>query len=115
MKNLGLFADAVDEALSVLGESPKEAIYEFLQNDYGIEKNEIPNRFREFSSILEETVGPSSDQVLEFIIERFYVKLNLEIPTSTTICDAIENVQKLLKAQPNTVHIEKHVALPPDV
>jgi hypothetical protein len=113
VKRLGLFTDAVDEGLSVLGQSPKEAIYGFLESNYGMERNEIPHRFREFSSILIGTVGPSTGHVLEFIIERFYSKLNLEVPASPTLDETIETVQRILKKQPELPHIEHRLALPP--
>ena len=113
MKRLELFTDAVDEGLNVLGQSPKEAIYGFLERDYGMERSEIPQRFREFSSILIDTVGPSTGHVLEFIIERFYSKLNLEVPASPTLDETIETVQKILKKKPELSCIENSLAFPP--
>ena len=113
MKPSRLFADAVDEGLSVLGQSPKDTIYGFLQQDYGMKKDDIPQRFQEFSSILMENVGPSGGHVLEFIIERFYSKLDRQAPKSPSLGEAITNVQKILKKEQNLSHIEDFVNLPP--
>ena len=113
LTDLALFANAVDEGLSVLGQSPKEAIYGFLEIDYGMGKNEIPGRFREFSSILKCTMGPSAGHVLEFIIERFYSKIDLDAPASTTLDNAIEAIQKMLEKQLELSHIEDQLTLLP--
>ncbi len=44
--------EAIDEALSTLGEAVKNTIYEHLERDFGISKNEIPTRIDEFSDIM---------------------------------------------------------------
>jgi len=113
LKNVALFANAVEEGLSVLGQSPKEAIYGWLESDYGMGKKEIPHRFREFSNILTDTMGPSAGHVLEFIIQRFYSKLDLEAPSSTTLDNAIQTIQMMLEKQLELSHIEDHLALLP--
>jgi hypothetical protein len=92
--------DAVDERLSALGRSTKEAIYGFLQSDYGMEMDEIADRLSEFSRILIETVGPSSARILDFIIERFYSCLHLVVPPARSLREAIDLVQLILRKQP---------------
>jgi hypothetical protein len=64
-------------AIVELPQSPKVAIYKFLESDCGMEKNEITHRFREFSGMLIDAIGPSNSCVLAFGIKRFYSKATL--------------------------------------
>ena len=43
-----LLLDAVDEGLSSLGESGKQAIYVFLTQTYKLDEQDIPHRVEEF-------------------------------------------------------------------
>ena len=49
--------EAIDEALSSLGEPVKNAVYQHLQNDFSIEKNQIPSKIDEFSDIIHKIFG----------------------------------------------------------
>jgi hypothetical protein len=112
VNRLGSFSDAVDEGLDVPGQSPKEAIYKFLESDYWRGKNEIPHRFREFSGILIDKIGPRISYVLEFIIKSFYSKLNLEVTASPTIEGTIETVERMLRRKLELSLVEDRLALP---
>jgi hypothetical protein len=92
----GMFVDAVDEGLSVLGPAPKKIIYGLLKSDYGITKEDLPEKFGEFSGILKEAFGPGADSILHYIINRFYVKLRLDPPSWTNLNEAVETVQRIL-------------------
>ena len=52
-----LLLEAIDEALSSLGEAVKNSIYSHLQNDFKIKRDEIPDRICEFSDILHKIFG----------------------------------------------------------
>jgi hypothetical protein len=77
-KHSQLLSEAIDEGLAILGPLPKHAIYEELEVDFNMRKVDIPTRFYEFSSILCDTLGPSGESILDFIIERFYEGLGNE-------------------------------------
>jgi len=49
--------EAIDEALCSLGEPVKNAVYVHLQNDFGIEKKDIPRKVEEFSDIMHKIFG----------------------------------------------------------
>lgn len=49
-----LLLAAVDEGLSILGESSKKAIYFHLERNFGIKKDEIPSKVEVFSEALEQ-------------------------------------------------------------
>lgn len=55
-----LIAEAVDYALSSLGNSKKQTIYSHLRNSHHLTKKEIPLKIREFTLALEETLGPAA-------------------------------------------------------
>ena len=65
---------AVNDILSALGESSKQAIYSHLKNRYGIDADEIPSKIEAFANALEETFG-SVGKVIEIkIIERLHTQ-----------------------------------------
>jgi len=69
-----LFADAVDEALSSLGNSCKQAIYFHLEKTFKIKKCLIPYKIEQFASALEEIFGFGSKFLEIKIMECLYQK-----------------------------------------
>jgi len=55
-----------------------QAIYNELEVGFNIPKSEIPMRFSEFSTILNDTLGPTGSSILDFIVDRFYERLGDE-------------------------------------
>jgi hypothetical protein len=70
--------EAIDEALSSLGESSKTAIYLHLENSMGIKKQEIPFRIDDFQNALEKIFGLGTR-----LLEILFVK-NLHEKIKTT-------------------------------
>jgi hypothetical protein len=70
--------EAIDEAFSSLGESPKTAIYFHLENSMGIQKREIPFRMDDFQNALEKIFG-SGARLLEIL---FVKNLHEKIKTT---------------------------------
>lgn len=52
-----LLIDVVEEGLSSLGDSSKDAIYSYLRGRFQIEKQEIPCKIEAFANALEELFG----------------------------------------------------------
>jgi hypothetical protein len=104
LHDLELFGEAVDEGLGVLGNAPKKMIYTLLERDYGITKEDVPGRFDEFSNLLKDILGPGANPVIRFIVERFYAKLQIQLPTWTEHDEpakaAHQIVKKLLELSP---------------
>ena len=98
MESRGLFIEAIDEGLSALGSATKEIIYRILQNDYGIAKESLPEKLAELSEILRLAFGAGADSILQYIIERFYIKLQVTPPSWTNLNEAVELVQGILRA-----------------
>jgi hypothetical protein len=64
-----LLAEAVEESLSSLGESPKQAILFHLENTFKIKKHEIPDKLDLFDQALRKLFGPGAD-FLETLIAK---------------------------------------------
>jgi len=62
-----LLLEAVDETLSSLGSSSKRAIYFYLERNFSIKKQEIPNRIEEFTDAIEKLFGNGA-KILEIQI-----------------------------------------------
>ncbi len=67
--------EAIDEALSSLGESPKTAIYYHLEKAFQIRRLEIPERVEDFSSALERLFGLGAKHLEILFMRRLYFKV----------------------------------------
>ena len=63
---------AIDDTLSALGESPKQAIYRHLKIVYDIDKEDIPSKIEAFASAIEQTFGSVAKLIEIKIIERLH-------------------------------------------
>jgi len=66
--------ESIDAILSLLGNINKQAIYRYLENRYGIKKEEIPNNIAEFAEAFEQTFGSVAKLIEIKIIERLHAK-----------------------------------------
>ena len=69
-----LLLEAVDEALSSLGESAKLSIYFHLENKFRVAKDEIPNRLTAFTSGLEKIFGLGAHFIEILIMKNLFEK-----------------------------------------
>jgi len=67
-----MVGQAVEDTLSALGESPKQAVYRHLKIVYGIDKEDIPNKIEAFASAIEQTFGSVAKLIEIKIIERLH-------------------------------------------
>jgi len=65
--------ESVDEALSTLGEEGKQAVYNYLEKNHNLPKEEIPYRIEKFSEALETLFGTAS-KILQTLIMRYLFK-----------------------------------------
>jgi hypothetical protein len=69
---------AVEESLSSLGDSPKQAILFHLECSFKIKKERIPENITEFTKALEKIFGPGAIYLEKLIAKRLHEKLGLE-------------------------------------
>ncbi|MBS7649557.1 hypothetical protein KEJ17_07960 [Candidatus Bathyarchaeota archaeon] len=65
-----LLLEAVDEALSTLGDSCKHAIYFHLEKTFKIERQHIPSKLEEFVNAIEQIFGIGA-KIIEIQIMKF--------------------------------------------
>jgi hypothetical protein len=79
-----MLLEAIDEALSTLGESIKESVYFHLQETYRLKRVEIPSRIDAFSDALEKMFGLGSRYLEILIMKKFYPKIQLTCEPKTS-------------------------------
>lgn len=52
-----ILLEAIDEGLSLLGESPKQALYFHLEETFNMNRQDIPYKIEEFSNVIEKIFG----------------------------------------------------------
>ena len=72
-----MLLEAIDEALSTLGESIKKSVYFHLETSYKIKRHEIPNEIDRFSDSLDKMFGSGARFLEILIIKRFYPKIQI--------------------------------------
>ncbi len=109
-----LLSEAIDEGLALLGESPKEEIYSYIERTFKINRNDIPYRIEEFTNALERIFGNGA-KILEIQIMKCLFKkvgytfkhyprpMNLEfIEYIAAVKLAQENYEEIEEQQPNS-------------
>jgi hypothetical protein len=70
---------AVEESLSALGDSSKEAIFYHLETSFNLKREGIPSNMNGFAKALERIFGPGADYLEKLIEQRLYAKLGLSL------------------------------------
>jgi hypothetical protein len=70
-----LLLEAVDEGLSSLGDSSKQAIYYHLKKSFNVKKREIPYKIEAFASAIEKIFGLGANFLEILIMKRLYEKI----------------------------------------
>jgi len=74
-----ILSEAIDEALSSMGEPVKNAVYQHLKNDFSIEKNQIPNKINEFSDIIHKIFGLGASRLEIKFMKNLNSKIEVNI------------------------------------
>lgn len=91
-----ILLSAVEESLSSLGDSPKQAILFHLESSFKIKKEEIPTNLTEFTKALERIFGPGASYLEKLIVKRLCEKMGLEFADSDSL-DFLGSVECLKK------------------
>jgi hypothetical protein len=62
--------ESIDEVFSTLGENVKQAMYSYLENNYGMKKDQIPSMIDDFTTAVESLFGDAAKLVELKIIEK---------------------------------------------
>jgi len=93
-----ILLEAVEEGLSSLGDSPKQAILFHLEASFKIKKEHIPENLTEFAKALEKIFGPGASYLEKLIVKRLYEKLdlNFEDAERRDFLECVDDVKKHL-------------------
>ncbi|UCE96748.1 MAG: hypothetical protein JSV51_03925 [Candidatus Bathyarchaeota archaeon] len=69
-----LLLEAIDEGLSALGDSGKQAIYYHLEKSFKLSKREIPEKIEEFAAAIEHIFGEGAVLLEIHIMQRLHEK-----------------------------------------
>jgi len=89
---------AVEESLSSLGESSKQAIFYHLQDSFEIEKEQIPENLTKFTEALEKIFGPGASYLEKLITQQLHEKLGLDLEDEShgSLRESVDSVKKRL-------------------
>jgi hypothetical protein len=69
-----LLFEAIDEGLSSMGESSKQAIYFHLKKGFNVDKHEIPRKIEDFARGIERIFGSGANVLEILIMKNLYEK-----------------------------------------
>ncbi|SRR6266704_761393 len=69
-----LLLESIDEGLSVLGNEPREAVYQFLRTICSLPREDIPDHVPEFAAGLKRALGGASKVIERLILRRLFEK-----------------------------------------
>ena len=93
-----LLLSAVEEGLSSLGDSPRQAIFFHLETSFNVKKEHIPSNLTEFTKALEGIFGFGAPYLEKLIIKHLYEKLGLEFADEEkwNFLECVDKVKKQL-------------------
>ena len=89
---------AIEEGLSSLGNSPREAIFYHLETSFQLKKEDIPMNLTEFEEAIEKMFGPGTTYIEKLITKRLYERLgpNFEDSETNSLLVCVEDAKRQL-------------------
>lgn len=104
-----LLYQAVDEGLSSIGESAKQAIYYYLENGSHLNRQEIPYKIEDFAAAIEKIFGLGTNFLQIIIFKQLYEKIgkSFDLPASNDFdfVKCVEHARKLMSYEPKQLGI----------
>jgi hypothetical protein len=69
-----LLLECIDEGLSVLGNEPEQALYQYLLTICSLPREEIPDRVADFAAGLKKALGGASKVIERLILRKLFQK-----------------------------------------
>jgi hypothetical protein len=69
-----LLLDSIDEGLLVLGNEPREAVYQFLSTICSLPREDIPDHVLDFAAGLKKALGGASKVIERVILRKLFEK-----------------------------------------
>ncbi|HEX9612821.1 MAG TPA: hypothetical protein VGA05_04325 [Candidatus Bathyarchaeia archaeon] len=69
-----LLLECIDEGLSILGNEPRQALYQYLLTMCSLPREEIPGRVMDFAAGLRKSLGGASKVIERMILRKLFQK-----------------------------------------
>jgi len=79
-ENYGIIIEAIDEGLSIMGVKSKEIVYFFVEKEYGLKREDIPNNLQKFHESLYKIFGFGGFVIEKGIMSFLEKKLDVVFP-----------------------------------
>lgn len=91
-----ILLSAVEESLSSLGDSSKQAIFFHLESSFKLKRENIPSSLKEFTDALDGIFGPGAPYLEKLITKRLHEKLGLsfEDKDGRNLIECVNNARK---------------------
>jgi hypothetical protein len=70
-----MLLDCVDEGLSVLGNEPRLAVYQYLSTIHSLDREQIPDKVDEFATGLKKALGGASRVIERLILKKLFQRI----------------------------------------
>ena len=104
-----LLYEAVDEGLSSIGESAKQAIYYYLENGSHINRQDIPYKVEDFAAAIEKIFGLGANFLQIIVLKQLYGKIgkSYDLPASNDLSfvKCVEQARKLMPCEPDRLEV----------
>lgn len=91
-----LLLEAIDDSLSVLGDEPRRALYQYLATMHSLDREDIPEKLEDFSEGLKKALGSASLVIQRIILRKLFQKLGSSFRESPQLdfVDYIEDARR---------------------
>ena len=98
-----MFLQAIDESLSVMGEEPKKALYQYLLSIHLLKTEDIPSRIGQFTLGMRRALGTASRVIEKLILKRLYEKIGTTYLEAQgfDFSDYVEEARQKFSMQPS--------------
>ena len=81
--------DVIDKGLSALGESPKRAIWDFLEKDFKLARHEVPRNIAVFEEALQKLFGVGYNFLRSLMLKELGQIVGENLSCSHTFSDSV--------------------------
>jgi hypothetical protein len=98
-----LLLKAIDESLSVMGEEPKKALYQYLLSIHSLKAEEIPAKIGQFALGMRRALGAASKVIEKLILKRVYERIGTSYQEvqGFDFADYVEDARQKFSLQPS--------------
>ena len=98
-----LLSDSISEALTdILGSRAREAVYDYMEREHSVGRNEIPEHLDSFFTLFEDTFGVEGKKVIgRMIAEKVYAKLDWQFESLPNLefVDYLERIKTKINSE----------------